>query len=304
LYRATSVGVGAVAGLALAAGCCNKGYKTASYHTTQPAYAETTTTTETAPAPTGRTEAAAGTMVVPLYQEQINVGKREVDSGSVTIKKVVKTETVNQPIELRHEEIVVERQAGGAPVSGNKILDQPFQGGEQTITVKSEVPVVEKQTTTAGQVVLQTKSTTTQTNIQGEVRREDVAIDKQGGGATGASESPGGQAATTTTGGVITDPASLSATSDTSQYSGRQVQFTGLKVRRVVGDKVLILDGGDGKQIYVFNSGQPANCNTGDIVNVSGTIKTKADSSVGQAAQDLASAPYYISADKVEVNNK
>src|SRR5262245_18820204 len=33
-------------------------------------------------------------MVIPLYQESVVVGKREVDSGTVRIKKVVHTETV------------------------------------------------------------------------------------------------------------------------------------------------------------------------------------------------------------------
>src|SRR6478672_7438206 len=98
VYRATSVGFAAFAGLALVSGCCSSsGHKTASYHQTSAAYAETqpAPTEQAAPTPTGRTE-ASGNMVVPLYEEKINVGKREVDTGSVTIKKVVKTETVNQ----------------------------------------------------------------------------------------------------------------------------------------------------------------------------------------------------------------
>jgi uncharacterized protein (TIGR02271 family) len=245
-------------------------------------------------------------MVVPLYEEKINVGKREVETGSVRLRKVVKTETINQPIELRHEEIIVERQSGGAVAEGNKLLDQPFKEGETIVTAKSEVPVVEKQTTTSGQVVLQTRSSSIQTNIQGEVRREDVAIDKQGsvqgGEATGAAESPGGKASATA--GVITDPTMLSTSADASQWNGKQVEFSGVKVRRVIGDKIVVLDGGNGQQIYVFNKGQPASANAGDLVNVKGVIKTSADSSVGDAAQELASAPYYIQAEKCEVSNK
>src|SRR5580765_202065 len=146
LYRPTSVSVAAIAGLALASGCCSKSYKTASYHQTSAAYAQAEPApAETAPTPTGRIE-ASGNMVVPLYEEKINVGKREVETGSVRLRKVVKTETVNQPIELRHEEIIVERQSGGAVAEGNKLLDQPFKEGETVVTAKSEVAVVEKQT--------------------------------------------------------------------------------------------------------------------------------------------------------------
>jgi uncharacterized protein (TIGR02271 family) len=245
-------------------------------------------------------------MVVPLYEEKINVGKREVETGSVRLRKVVKTETVNQPIELRHEELIIERQSGGAVAQGSKLLDQPFKEGETVVTVKSEVPVVEKQTTTSGQVVLQTRSSSIQTNIQGEIRREDVAIDKQGsvqgGGATGAAESPGGRASASS--GVITDPSMLSTSSDASQWNGKQVEFSGVKVRRVIGDSIIVLDGGNGQQIYCYNKSKSAECKAGDLVDVKGTIKTSADSSLGQAAQDLASAPFYIQAEKVEVSNK
>src|SRR5881394_3288143 len=128
LHRATSIGVVGFAGLALVGGCCTKSYKSASYHTksyasapAQGSYSEVTTSTtrQEAPPPTGRTEGTANNMVVPLYQETINVGKREVESGSVRLKKVVKTETINQPIELRHEELVIDRDTGTAQ-SGNK----------------------------------------------------------------------------------------------------------------------------------------------------------------------------------------
>src|ERR1051325_6031887 len=205
VYRATSVSVAAVAGLALAAGCCTKSYKTASYHGSSAAYASTTEQAAPAPTPTGRVE--ANNMVVPLYEEKINVGKREVESGSVRLRKVVKTETVNQPIELRHEELVIDRESG-ASAQGNKVLDQPFQGGETVIRLKSEVPVVEKQTAQTGQVVVQTRSSSIQTNIQGEIRREDIDIDRKGenviigqnvqgsaqpGAAVGAAETSTGQ---------------------------------------------------------------------------------------------------------------
>jgi len=257
-------------------------------------------------------------MVVPLYEEKINVGKREVESGSVRLKKVVKTETVNQPIELRHEELVIDRESGNATAQGNKVLDQPFQEGETVIRLKSEVPVVEKQTTTSGQVVLQTRSSSIQTNIQGEVRREDIAIDRKGenviigqnvqgagqaGAAVGAAETSSGQASGTS-GAVITDPSMLSASTDASRWNGKQVQFSGVKVRHVIGDKVIVLDGGGNNKIYCYNKEGAVSVKTGDLVSVTGTIKTSADSSAGQNAQELASAPYYIDADKVEVSNK
>jgi len=336
VYRATSVGVAAVAGLALASGCCTKSYKTASYRTHHehyagmPAQESYTATREQAPPPTGRVE--ANNMVVPLFEEKVNVGKREVESGSVRLRKVVKTETVNQPIELRHEELVIDRDNGAAQ-GGNQVLAQPFQEQETVIRLKSEVPVVEKQTAPIGQVIVQTRSAAFQTNIQAEIRREDIDIDKRGNtqnviigqnvqrsvhvtDASGAAETSSGQTTgagasvqagttgATVQAGVITDPAMLSASSDASQWSGKEVQFSGVKVRRVIGDKVIVLDGGNGQQIYCYNK-ESANCNAGDLVNVTGTIKTSADASAaGDAAQQLSSRPFFIQADRIEVSNK
>ncbi len=57
-------------------------------------------------------------VIIPLHEERLNVGKRTVDAGTVTIRKVVTSETVNQPIELRRETLVIDRESSGAQ-SGN-----------------------------------------------------------------------------------------------------------------------------------------------------------------------------------------
>lgn len=59
-------------------------------------------------------QAGQNEIVIPLHEEQVNVGKRTVDAGQVTIRKIIKTETVNQPIELRHETLVIDREGAGA----------------------------------------------------------------------------------------------------------------------------------------------------------------------------------------------
>jgi len=318
-----------VAGLALAGGCCTSGHHSAYYHhRAAPAYASSMPeqppppppSPPAEPQPTGRSE-SAGNVTVPLYQESIKVGKREVEAGSVRLKKIVKTETVNQPVELRHEELVIDRESGASQPaqSQNQALGQPFQQGETVIRLKREEAVVEKQTTPAGQIVVQTRSTALQTNIQAEVRREDIDIVKegnpqnviigqnvQGSAGAGAAESSGGQTTGASSSGLITDPNALSATSDASTLTGRQVQLSGLKVRRTIGDKLLVLSGGQGSQIYVLNTEQGSTLKEGDTVSVTGTVKpTSGDTGLsGEAAQELSGKPFYIQAQKVEVSNQ
>jgi stress response protein YsnF len=42
---------------------------------------------------------------VPISEEQVKIGKREVQQGTATIRKEVHTETVNTPVELKREEL-------------------------------------------------------------------------------------------------------------------------------------------------------------------------------------------------------
>jgi len=251
-------------------------------------------------------------MTIPLYKESLIVGKREVDAGSVRVRKIVKTETVNQPVELRHEEIVIERQ----PASGETAQAGPnaFQQQQETvIQLKQEEPVIEKWASSAGQVVLQKRSSTDQRNIQEQVRSEDVDIVKSGnpnvqgsgaeGGSMGGAESSGGQTSGTSGGqtGTITDPAMLSSSSDSSSLAGRSVQFSNVKVQNVVGDRLVVLSSDNGQSLYAVCA-QPATVKAGDTVMIVGTVKAGGSSAnlSGEAAQTLNSQPIYIDAQRIE----
>ena len=244
-------------------------------------------------------------MVVPLYKESVNIGKQQVDAGSVKIKKVVKTETVNQPVELRHEEIVIERQ----PASGQGDSSQAFQGQETTIQLTKEMPVIEKQTQQSGQVVVKKSSQSEQQNIQAQVRSEDVDVVKFGNPqnvtigqnveSAGAAESPSGETSGASAGsqGTITDPSMLKG--DASSLQGRSVQLSNLKVRNVMGGLV-VLDAGNGQSIYAVPESS-ANLKAGDTVNVMGTIKSGGSSNLsGDAAQVLSGQSMFIDAQKIE----
>jgi uncharacterized protein (TIGR02271 family) len=297
----------ALATLTLVGGCCTRGTGgTASYsqQEAQPAATGQTTSTQTT---------STDNMVVPLYQESVNVGKREVDAGQVRLKKIVKTETVNVPVELRHEEVVIDRDKNATGTAQNQALGERFQEGETTIQLKQEVPVVEKTTTSAGQIVVQKRFSAQQTNIQAEVRKEDIDIARTGDtgnviigqnvhasvNASGAAESPGGQtSAEVSSSGPITDISMLTSGADVSRLANRPVECSGLKVRRIISDKVVVLGGDNGQDVYAMTQGRP-NIAEGDTVTVSGTVKSTSDLT-GDAAQALSSQRCYIDASKIE----
>lgn len=112
---------------------------------------------------------------IPLTEEQVNVYKREVESGAIRLRKVVKTETVNQPVEVKREEVVVERTTKDDP---NAIPENAFREGEVTVPLKREEPVVEKTARVTGEVKVGKTTETETKNVQETVRKEDVKLEQ------------------------------------------------------------------------------------------------------------------------------
>ena len=286
--------------VALINGCCTShkgGGGTAyysNYESTPPA-----TTTEVKPA---AETASSGSVTIPLYEESVAVGKREVDAGTVTIKKVVKTETVNQPVELRRETISIDRQ----PASGSQTADssKAFQDQQFTIQLHNEEPVVEKRVVQSGQVVASKQATTQQTTVQREIRKEDVAIDKGSAQTSqGAATGPGGESQGTASGGTITDLNTLSSTTDASSVHGRMIQCSNAKVVQVVDPSLIVIGGETGQtRVYVHLQQPMENIKSGDTVSITGTVKqaSKATDITGglssTASQTLNSQPFFVEA--------
>ncbi len=108
-----------------------------------------------------------------LSEEQLQVGKRQVESGRVRLRKVVRTEHQEVPVELRRENVQVERTSA----TGANVPDDAFQEQEINVPVMREEAVVDKQARVTGEVQLN-KTTETETQTVGsDVRSEDVEVD-------------------------------------------------------------------------------------------------------------------------------
>jgi uncharacterized protein (TIGR02271 family) len=119
---------------------------------------------------------------VRLNQEQVEVGKREVQYGGVRLRKVVRTETINVPVELQREEIHIER----TPVSGEAGATGPGvepigEGDDIFIPLRREEAVIEKSVAASEEVRVSKRRETERENVREEVRREDVQIEHETG---------------------------------------------------------------------------------------------------------------------------
>ena len=130
-----------------------------------------TSDTNTTDMPTPPTETD-----ITLSQEEMAVGKRQVQAGDVRLRKVVRTEHQEVPVELRREDIEIER-VPASDISNADATGQAFQ--EQTIDVPlmAEEPVVEKQTQVTGGVRVTKDVETTTQNVGGDIRSEDVEVE-------------------------------------------------------------------------------------------------------------------------------
>lgn len=122
---------------------------------------------------------------VRLNAEEVKIGKREVEYGGVRLRKIVRSETVNVPVELQREEIQIDRSpADAAPED----LDaRTISEDDIFIPLRREEAVVEKTVRPREELRVSKRRETSQENVREEVRREEVEIEREseGGSARG-----------------------------------------------------------------------------------------------------------------------
>jgi len=148
--------------------------------------ADTTTTTRVqaapAPAPAPRqappVARADETIAVPVYEEELTVGKRREEVGQVHLHKEVVQERATANVALRHEEVTVEH----VPFTGQASeadLGQAFQGGRDIeVPVMGEEAVVGKQARVVEEVRLRKDEVSETERVSDTVRKERVVVDE------------------------------------------------------------------------------------------------------------------------------
>jgi uncharacterized protein (TIGR02271 family) len=114
---------------------------------------------------------------VPVSEEELVVGKRQVQAGEVDVRKTVETEHVQRPVTRMREEVEVERR----PIpEGQEAQAADLKGDEIRVPLMEEEVVVEKRPVTKEEVVIRKRAVEDTENVEADVRRERVDISKQG----------------------------------------------------------------------------------------------------------------------------
>ena len=125
------------------------------------------------------------TAAIPVVQEQLKVGKREVQRGGVRVFSRIVETPVNESIGLREEHVNVERRPVNEPISG---LDTTaFK--EQSIEMRetAEEAVVEKSARVVEEVMINKEVTQREQQINDTVRHTEVEVEQLG--TTGSASS-------------------------------------------------------------------------------------------------------------------
>jgi uncharacterized protein (TIGR02271 family) len=117
---------------------------------------------------------------IPLHREELQIGTRLVPQGEVVIRKIVNTQTTNVPMQLRREEIVIERVQPGERAAVDRGEIAPFREGEMVIELNREVPVTQKEVVVTEIIRAGKRVETEQQNVGGEIRTERVEIVRSG----------------------------------------------------------------------------------------------------------------------------
>lgn len=126
----------------------------------------------------GMTARTEGEIRVPVAEERLNVQKQADELGAVEIHKTVTEEQQTIPVELRREEVHVERRdIADRPLSAAD-ADRIFEEGTIRVPVHGEEAIVTKEAVVTGEVVVNKEQTTERQQVTDTVRREQVEVDE------------------------------------------------------------------------------------------------------------------------------
>ncbi len=127
---------------------------------------------------TARDMTTEGEIRVPVVEERLEVGTRQVELGEVEIRKTVESEQVSIPVELMREHVRVSRvDVADRPASEAELADG-FAEATIRVPVRGEEAIVSKDALVTGEVVIDRERVTERETVGDTVRREHVTVDE------------------------------------------------------------------------------------------------------------------------------
>lgn len=113
--------------------------------------------------------------VIPVVEENLVVGKRDVEGGNVRVRSYVRDVPVNESVTLRQEDVNVERRPVDRPLTD---ADTAFQDRTIEARAVNEEAVVGKTARVVEEVVVSKDVSQTTQDINDTVRKTEVEVDE------------------------------------------------------------------------------------------------------------------------------
>lgn len=117
-----------------------------------------------------------GEVAIPVIEEELQVGKREVERGGARIRSRIIEKPVEASVRLREEHVVVNRRPVNRAVTDADLTN--FKEGDIQLTERAEEAVVGKQARVVEEVSVGKNVTEHEETVRDTVRRTDVEVDE------------------------------------------------------------------------------------------------------------------------------
>ena len=108
---------------------------------------------------------------IPVVEERLRVGKREVDRGGVRVRSYIVEEPVREDVSLREEHVEIERRPGRAAASPEMFREQTIEVSE-----RGEEAVIAKDAVVTEEVVVRKTADERTEAVEDTVRRTEVDV--------------------------------------------------------------------------------------------------------------------------------
>ena len=137
------------------------------------AYEHRTAAHGAAGASAAATTTATSGSVIPVVEEELQVGKRRVETGGVQVTTSVTETPVETDVSLHTEKVKVQRRAVDRPVTD---ADAAFRSGTIEMKETAEQAVVSKRARVVEEIVLSKEGSDTTHKVKDKVRKTDVDV--------------------------------------------------------------------------------------------------------------------------------
>lgn len=139
-------------------------------------------------APMPATDAAGRDEAIPVVEERLNVGKRDVSHGRVRVRSYIAETPVEEQVRLREEQVRVERRPVDRPLGAGETAR--FEDRVIEATESAEEAVLDKEARVREEVVIRKDATERTETVSDTVRRTEVAVEDERRRAAGTPPPP------------------------------------------------------------------------------------------------------------------